>query len=199
MCQFPQLRMFPLPRYSIILSGWPDTKQEVPHSIKPYWDCRDELAVLNGVIYRGLRIVVPPSMRAQMLDIIHEVHLGIVKSKQRAREALYWPGMSSEVEQKVKDCTTCHDYAARQHKEPMIPSKIPDYSWAEAASDIFTFESQNYVLSVDYYSKYIEVTKLTDLSAANTIEALKGHFEMHVIPEKLTTDLNLIVVLCTQV
>ncbi len=91
--------------YSIILSGWPDTKQEVPHSIKPYWDCRDELAVLDGVIYRGMRIVVPPSMRAQMLDIIHEVHLGIVKSKQRAREALYWPGMSSEVEQKVKDCT----------------------------------------------------------------------------------------------
>ena len=124
----------------------------------------------------------------QMLDIIHEIHLGIVKSKQRAGEALYWPGMSSEVEQKVKDCTTCHDYAARQHKEPMIPSKIPDYPWAEAASDIFTFESQNHVLSVDYYSKYIEVTKLTDLSAANTIEALKGHFERHWIPEKLTTD-----------
>ncbi len=77
-----------------ILSGWPDTKQEVPHSIKPYWDCRDELAVLDGVIYRGMRIVVPPSMRAQMLDIIHETHLGIVKSKQRARETLYWPGMS---------------------------------------------------------------------------------------------------------
>jgi hypothetical protein len=43
-------------------------------------------------------------------------------------------------------------------------------------------------MSVDYYSKYIEVTELNDLSAFSTIEALKGHFERHGIPERLTTD-----------
>ncbi|CAB4030793.1 Retrovirus-related Pol poly from transposon [Paramuricea clavata] len=59
---------------------------------------------------------------------------------------------------------------------------------AEAASDIFTFKSKNYVLSVDYYSKYIKFTELNDLSAFSTIEALKGHFERHGIPERLTTD-----------
>ncbi|CAB4026716.1 Hypothetical predicted protein, partial [Paramuricea clavata] len=55
-----------------------------------------------------------------------------------------------------------------QQKEPMMPSKTPDYPWAEAASDIFTFKSKNY-----------EVTELNDLSAFSTIEALKGHFERH--------------------
>ena len=86
----------------------------------------DELAVLVGVIYRGMRIVIPPSMRPAMLAIIHGTHLEIVKCKQRAREALYWPGMSAQIEEKVKDCTTCHDYAPAQQKEPLIPSPISD-------------------------------------------------------------------------
>ena len=81
--------------YSMIQSGWPETKHEVPHSIRQYWDTRDELAVLDGVIYRGMRIVVPPTMRPAMLKIIHETHLGTVKCKQRAREALHWPGTSA--------------------------------------------------------------------------------------------------------
>ena len=81
--------------YSMIQSGWPETKHEVPYSIRQYWDTRDELAVLDGVIYRGMRIVVPPTMRPAMLEIIHETHLGTVKCKQRAREALHWPGMSA--------------------------------------------------------------------------------------------------------
>ena len=174
--------------YAIIQSGWPETKQQVPHSIRPYWDNRDELAVMDGEIYRGMRIVVPPSIRQEMLELIHEAHLGNVKSKQRAREALYWPSMSSQVEEKIKNCSIFHDYAPAEQREPMIPSKTPDYPWAEVASDIFTFQSKNYVLSVDYFSKYIEVTELSDLSTCSTVEALKGHYERHGIPEKLTTD-----------
>ena len=45
--------------YTMIQVGWPETKQQVPHSIRPYWDTRDELALLDGVIYRGMRIVIP--------------------------------------------------------------------------------------------------------------------------------------------
>ena len=81
--------------YAMIQARWPETKRQVPHSIREYWESRDELAVLDGVIYRGMKIVVPPSMRPAMLALIHETHLGIVKCKQRAREALYWPGMSA--------------------------------------------------------------------------------------------------------
>ena len=77
-----------------------------------------------------------------MLAVIHETPLGIVKCKQRAREALYWPGMSAQIELKVNDCTICHDYAPAQQKESLIPSPISDLPWAMAASDIFTSESE---------------------------------------------------------
>ena len=170
--------------YAMIQAGWPETKRQVPHSIREYWESRDELAVLNDVIYRGVKIVVPPSM----LALIHGTHLGIVKCKQRAREALYWPGMSAQIEDKVKDRTMCHNYADAQQKQPLMPSPVSNLPWAMAASDIFAFEGHHYLVLVDYYSKYIEVTKLNDLTSQDTIEALKEHFSRHSIPAKLVTD-----------
>ena len=158
--------------YAMIQAGWPETKRQVPHSIREYWESRDELAVLNDVIYRGVKIVVPPSM----LALIHGTHLGIVKCKQRAREALYWPGMSAQIEDKVKDRTMCHNYTPAQQKQPLMPSPVSNLPWAMAASDIFAFEGHHYLVLVDYYSKYIEVTKLNDLTSQDTIEALKEHF-----------------------
>ena len=61
-----------------------------------------------------------------MLEIIHDTHIGIVKSKQRARKAVYWPEMSAQIEEKVRDCSICHDCASAQQKEPMIPSAVAD-------------------------------------------------------------------------
>ena len=82
----------------------------------------------------------------------------------------------------------CHDYAPGQQKEPLIPSPISDLPWAMAASDIFTFESEQFLVLVDYYSKYIEVTKLKDLTSQETIQALEEHFGRHGIPARLITD-----------
>ena len=96
--------------------------------------------------------------------------------------------MSAQVEDKVKDCTMCHNYAPAQQKQPLMPSPVSDLPWAMAASDIFAFEGHHYLVLVDYYSKYIEVTKFNDLTSQDTIEALKEHFNRHGIPAKLMTD-----------
>ena len=85
-----------------------------------------------------------------MLELIHGTHAGILKCKQRAREALYWPGMSAQIEEKVKDCTICRDYAPAQQKEPLIPSPVPGLPWEIAASDILTFKGEQYLVLVDY-------------------------------------------------
>ena len=81
-----------------------NTKRETPHSIRKYFGFRDEHAVLDGIVYEGLNIVVPLSLRQDMLAQIHESHQGITKCKQRAREKLFGPGMCSEIEKMVEDC-----------------------------------------------------------------------------------------------
>ena len=58
----------------------------------------------------------------------------------------------------------------------------------KGALDIFAFEGEHYLLLVDYYSKFIEVTKRKDLTSLETIEVLKERFSQHGIPAKLVTD-----------
>ena len=96
--------------------------------------------------------------------------------------------MSAQIEDKVKNCTMCRDYTPARQKEPLMPSPVPDLPWEMATSDIFAFEGEHHLLLVDYYSKFIEVTKLKDLTSQETIGVLKEHFSCHGIPAKLITD-----------
>lgn len=171
-----------------IQQGWPDHRRDAPNAVQPYWDSRSQLAASDGVVYKGLLIVVPPSIREHMLKLIHQSHLGIVKSKQRACDVLYWPGMSSETEQMVKNCGKCADFQNRLPRQPLKPTETPDLPFEEVASDLFEFEGNHYVLLVDYYSKFIEVDKLKDLHSHAVIEKLKAQFSRHGIPTILRTD-----------
>ena len=173
---------------AMVLAGWPDTRQEVPASLRPYWDSRGELAVSDGVLYKGMRIVVPPSLQQHMLSIIHESHLGIVKCKQRVREVLYWPAMYSDIEETVKNCTKCAEFQRKQPSEPLMPSQTPELPFSEVGTDLFEFECKTYLLTVDYYSKFIEVDHLSDQRSKTTIEALKAQFARHGIPKVIRSD-----------
>ena len=174
--------------YQVILKGWPDQKEQVPHSIRDFWSVRDELSVSDGIVYKGLRIVVPPSLRPDMLKQIYESHLGISKCKQRAREALFWPGMSQQVENIVSDCHICSMLQNRQPAETLHPTPTPERPWQEVASDIFDWRGEHYLLTVDYMSKFIEVDKLQGMSSATTIETLMRQLAVHGLPEVFRTD-----------
>lgn len=71
-----------------------------------------------------------------MLKLIHYNHLGISKCKNRAREALFWPGMSNDVENVDAACITCVQYAKAYTEQPMIIRNTPDTSWTVLGSDV---------------------------------------------------------------
>uniref|UniRef100_A0A8C5Q6Q9 Gypsy retrotransposon integrase-like protein 1 n=1 Tax=Leptobrachium leishanense TaxID=445787 RepID=A0A8C5Q6Q9_9ANUR len=127
-------------------------------------------------------------MQAHMLKLIHQSHLGIVKNKQRAREVLYWPGMSSVIEQMVKNCGKCADFQNKLPRQPLQPTETPDLPFEDVASDLFEFQGTHYILLVDYYSKFIEVDVLKDLHCRTVIEKLKAQFSRLGIPVILRTD-----------
>ena len=86
---------------TLVKSGWPDTKQQVPVEARPYWTFRDEVVTADGLLFKGTRLIVPRVLRSDMLCQIHKSHLGIVKCRQRARDVLFWPGMSVHIEEMV--------------------------------------------------------------------------------------------------
>ena len=56
----------------IIKRGWAETTACLSNSTHMYWDYRDELSELNGIIIRGERILIPTSMRKEMLERTHQ-------------------------------------------------------------------------------------------------------------------------------
>ena len=73
--------------------SWPD-KYLIPSAIRPYWVERTNLTVVQNVLLKGSRIVIHSSMRLEVLDRIHEAHMGLNKCHERAKHAVWWPGLS---------------------------------------------------------------------------------------------------------
>ena len=102
---------------SFIITGWPTTKDELYTDLKPYWSYRDELAVINRTVLKGRHIVIPTSLRQQVLDQLHTNHMGIEKTKLLAYRSVYWSSINVDIEKYIKNCATCLEYQQMQPKE----------------------------------------------------------------------------------
>ena len=69
-----------------IKNGWPKDVTEVPELVRPWWTFRDELAILDGVVYKGSRVVIPTSMHRDMLKRVHVSHQRLDATLRRARQ-----------------------------------------------------------------------------------------------------------------
>ena len=74
---------------TLIIAGWPNTKDVLHADLKAYWSYRDELAVIDGVILKGRHIIIPTNLRCQILEQLHRNHMGIKKKKNYLLMNLY--------------------------------------------------------------------------------------------------------------
>ena len=172
----------------VVMSGWPQTKVETPVETRPYWNYRDEISCYEGLMFKGDRIIVPHSLRPEILQRIHAAHLGIEKCRARARSAVFWPGINSAIDDLVSKCSTCQQHQRSNQREPLIPQEVPERPWATVAADIFYYKGRDYLLVVDYFSKYPEVARLSSKNSEAVIMAMKDMFARHGIPERLIAD-----------
>ena len=169
--------------------GWPNHKKNVPAEAKPYWCFKEEIHEADGILFKGNKMIVPEQLRPEMLKRIHESHLGIEKSKRRARDILYWPNMNAEISELIANCSSCLKHRKNNTKEPLIPHEVPDRPWQKIACDLFTLGGKDYLLTVDYYSKWVEIGLLRDSTASSeVITQLKSLFARYGIPEEVISD-----------
>ena len=97
-----------------IISGWPESKKDVPACLHPYFLVRDELSAQDGLIFKGQRCVVPLSLRTRIKEKLHGAHTGIQSCLRRDRETVYWPGMNSDLTDYISKCDICSSYQSSQ-------------------------------------------------------------------------------------
>ena len=166
--------------------GWPDRARLRPDE-KVYLQVAAELTVQQGLLLKGSRLVIPLAMRPSILEKIHEGHQGITKCRERAKQSVWWPGLSKQIEDLVESCDRCAKERVNQ-AEPMIPSDVPERPWQKVGSDLFELNGSPYLLVVDYLSAFVEISKLSSTTSASIVNHMTSMFARHGVPEVVVTD-----------
>lgn len=174
---------------SVIKNGWPMHKHQSNNLIRPYWIVRDELVMYKGIIYKGCQMVIPKSLRRNILSKLHYNHLGMQKSLLRAKEIVYWPNLNSELVNLIKNCQACLTFQNSQQKELLISKPIPHGPWEAVSADFFKYKGNDYLIIVDNYSKYPEIECMSTKTTSNeVIKCFKTIFSRLGKPEILYSD-----------
>ena len=164
---------------TMLKHGWPESTKEVPIKIRHFWNYRDELCEVEGLLMKGDKIIIPQTLQKDMLKAIHAGHFGMEKCKLRARELLFWPGMNKDIERVVSKCSICLTHRNTQQKETLMPHETPERPWQILGTDLFSWHGRDFLIIVDYYSRYWEVEPLPDTRAATVIQKTKTILARH--------------------
>ncbi|KAK3711382.1 hypothetical protein QZH41_003258, partial [Actinostola sp. cb2023] len=157
-----------------------------------YQMVKDELSVNaeGNLVLRGTKIVMPDSLQNRSVDIAHEGHQGMVKTKALIREKVWFPFIDTLIEDKINSCLACQSTTKRNIREPLQMSKLPDGPWLEISADLFgpLPSGQHLLVVIDDYSRFPEVEIVHSTSADAVVPHLDNIISRHQIPIKIRTD-----------
>ena len=172
-----------------IVTGWPDTIKELPTSIRSYWSFRDELSVEDGILLKGTRVIIPESMQSFILDRLHYGHLGIEKTRPRAKDSVYWININRDIETTVKSCHICQEHQPAQQHETLLPHEVPSRPWEVVGTDMFFFNDADWLIIADYYSKFPIVRKMPrPCLSSSVVSVTKQIFSETGVPSRVVSD-----------
>lgn len=160
----------------LVMNGWPGGKRNIPPSAFPYFDIRDTLSAADGVLLKGEAIAIPQSLRSRIRKRLHSSHLGADSMLRRARSSVFWPGMASDVKQLADSCEACQEMKPKNQHEPLKQHKEGDEPRQKIGLDIFQIAHKYYLVTVDYYSTFIEVDLLSTQTSTRVVNLVKSHF-----------------------
>ena len=172
-----------------VFPPWKEVKGLCPE-IRLLWHHRNNLSVdANGVIWRKrssqgsqLQLLVPRPARESLFQAYHASlfggHLGRNRTLARLSYRFYWSGMSDDVKDWLRQCTTCikrKSAIGRHHPLSNIPT---GHRWDRIAMDILdvcdpTPDGYRYILVIsDYFSKWTEAFPIKDKCADTVADVL---------------------------
>ena len=173
-----------------IKNGWPNRMSDCTSSVKPYWHHRASLAIVSDMILFGDRIVVPTTLRKEILNRIHAGHQGRERCKISARRVVYWPSMNTQIDEVVDKCEACLLTRNAPPREPLKPHRVPERAWQKIACDFYSYAGEKWQVVTDYFSKWIEIRQMPvyNATAQHSVEHLKSVCSRFGIPEEICSD-----------
>jgi hypothetical protein len=149
---------------------------------------QDELTCSDTVLLKSNRLVLPTELQERTVEIAHEGHLGIVKTKALMREKVWFPLMDKMVETRVRSCLACQIATPVPSKEPLKMTPLPSNPFKEVSVDFCYIEGETVLLMVDDYSRFPFVEPVSSTSAPAVIPKMDQIFSTFGTPEIVKSD-----------
>ena len=148
-----------------INTGFPCDKKNLLTDLQEFWNHREALSIKSGLITCGNRIIVPKEMRAKMLQYIHEGHQGKERCLLMARNTVFWPKITYDIQELIERCFICQEHGKSQSIIGTT-QELPPFPWHTLATDIFYWKRMDFLIVADVFSKYFLVRKLVNSTSA---------------------------------
>ena len=148
-----------------INTGFPCDKKNLSTDLHEFWPHKEMLSIKSGLITCGNRIIVPREMRPEMLQYVHEGHQGKERCLLRARNTVFWPKMTYDVQELIERCIICQEH---RKSWPNIGTtqELPPFPWHTLATNMFYWKRMGFLIVADVFSKYFLVRKLANSTSA---------------------------------
>ena len=157
--------------------GWPKSLDRGNSQLKPFFCKRSELSVCNGCLLWGTRVVVPKEGREGRVSGVTRGSPGDGAYEEFGTMYVWWPGISSDIEDMVRGCPECQWNQAAPPAAPLHPWSWPTHPWARLHLDFAgPVQGKMYLILIDAHSKWIEAFCTPNATSLTVIEQLRAVF-----------------------
>ncbi|GFS27730.1 hypothetical protein ElyMa_005298500 [Elysia marginata] len=169
---------------STIENGFPDSRQDLPKPLQAFFQFGENLSTLDGVVLYKDRVVIPPSLRPEVLSALHSAHQGV---NLRAEASVFWPEITTDIVGVRTNCTHCNRMAPSNPSAPPTPLTTPEYPFQYICADFFHCKGVHCVVIVDRYSNW-PIVERSHAGGTGLVTCLRRAFVTYGIPQELASD-----------
>ena len=164
-------------------------ESEHEYSVDDFKKISESLSVENGCLFYGARVVIPSTLKQEVLKILHLGHFGMQRMKQLARTAVYWPRLDKDITDTCHTCSSCSEFQNMPAKAANHPWMLPEKPWSRIHVDhAINFMGTNWLVAVDSYSKYPCIHPTNSVSSKETMRLLEEDFSHFGYPHTIVSD-----------
>ena len=175
-----------------IRAGFPNSRHATDPQLRDYWQVRHRLSCLSNIALLDKRIVIPQSLRKQILETLHSAHQGVCGMKARAAQCVYWPGMDASIRNYRSMCTapTCTTHGPSNQAEPIVLTPLPEWPFQKICMDYFFIDIHSYLVVVDRFSGWICIFYFRpgESTSSALIKECRELFISYGVPEEVSSD-----------
>ena len=112
-----------------------------------------------------------------------------MRTKQRARLVVYWPGIDHSIDNIILGCKQCQENLPSNPQEPIIIKPRPSRPFQEIAADFCSYAAHDFLISVDCYSDWPDIVHMGhNTTTPRLITALQQAFCRSGAPDIVWSD-----------